>query len=189
MVSHSFTSVAAVATLLVLGSSEVHAWSMRPPPQTPQKSSVESKLAPAFASMAAAAIIFSASPVLADEYGVEKEAPTLFTGETVQVRFYVLVFVFFDESTIKKSFFHLISLSLPIDLLPILLYCNLYYTARYVSNAVPWEPVPKQSCGHLKTTMTKRTNTLRILPIPSNEKMRICAVLHKQKREIYWWKN
>jgi len=35
--------------------------------------------------MATAAVILTSSPVLADEYGVEKEAPTLFTGETVLV--------------------------------------------------------------------------------------------------------
>ena len=35
--------------------------------------------------MAIAALVFSTSPVYADEYGRETEAPTLFTGETEMV--------------------------------------------------------------------------------------------------------
>jgi len=40
--------------------------------------------------MASALLVSTAlaSPVLADEYGVETEAPTLFTGETVMVRLF-----------------------------------------------------------------------------------------------------
>lgn len=38
------------------------------------------------ASLMFASVILMGSPVLADEYGVEKEAPTIFTGETVEVR-------------------------------------------------------------------------------------------------------
>ena len=38
------------------------------------------------ASLAFAAVVFTGTPVTwADEYGVEKEAPTIFTGETVEV--------------------------------------------------------------------------------------------------------
>jgi hypothetical protein len=38
------------------------------------------------ASLAFAAVMFTGTPVTwADEYGVEKEAPTIFTGETVEV--------------------------------------------------------------------------------------------------------
>jgi hypothetical protein len=40
----------------------------------------------AVSAMLVATMIFSPIPAFADEYGVEKEAPTLFTGETVEVR-------------------------------------------------------------------------------------------------------
>lgn len=40
----------------------------------------------AVSAMLLATMILSPVPAFADEYGVEKEAPTLFTGETVEVR-------------------------------------------------------------------------------------------------------
>ena len=91
MVSHSFAL--AVVALICSTQPGVNAWSMRSPPQgtAAKKSSVAKQPTfwnpqSVFASMAAAAVIFSYSPVLVDEYGVEKEAPTLFTGETVVLR-------------------------------------------------------------------------------------------------------
>jgi hypothetical protein len=39
-----------------------------------------------FSAFCLASIVLASSPVHADEYGVEKEAPTLFTGESVMVR-------------------------------------------------------------------------------------------------------
>jgi hypothetical protein len=45
------------------------------------------------ASLAFAALVFTGSPVWADEYGVETEAPTIFTGETVQVGPFLSVLV------------------------------------------------------------------------------------------------
>ena len=40
----------------------------------------------------------SISPVFADEYGRETEAPTFFTGENVMVR-YILVYSFLDPQS------------------------------------------------------------------------------------------
>lgn len=91
MVSHSFKlAVVALACSTNLG---VDALSLRSPSSQAASAQKCAALANApklwnpsvFASVAAAVIIFSASPVLADEYGVEKEAPTLFTGETSMI--------------------------------------------------------------------------------------------------------
>jgi transposase len=62
------------------------------------------------ATLALAALVFTASPALADEYGVEREAPTLFTGETI------LVSLHFRQHPVKKGskfalFFNLIELT------------------------------------------------------------------------------
>lgn len=40
----------------------------------------------AAAAICLASVMMASSPVYADEYGVEKEAPTVFTGESVMVR-------------------------------------------------------------------------------------------------------
>jgi hypothetical protein len=46
----------------------------------------QQSLGPQTVGLALAALVFlTTSPALADEYGVETEAPTLFTGETVLV--------------------------------------------------------------------------------------------------------
>ncbi|CAB9502946.1 vac14 homolog (Saccharomyces cerevisiae) [Seminavis robusta] len=73
-----------VASICLVPSS--HGLSLQPKPHKSTKALLPnfqpSSVVPSVA-IAFAAFLFATSPVLADEYGVEKEAPTLFTGETV----------------------------------------------------------------------------------------------------------
>ena len=93
------TLLVLIGVLCSLQIDDVQAWSMQNPSQKSSAvaeskfgsshgfSKVWKKPSPVLASIATAAVILtsSASPALADEYGVEREAPTLFTGETVEV--------------------------------------------------------------------------------------------------------
>lgn len=73
--------------------------------ETPRLNPVSTQLATALSTLlVAGTLVFSPVPVFADEYGVEVEAPTLFTGESVMVRVPSLMFCNprIDESHVFK---------------------------------------------------------------------------------------
>jgi hypothetical protein len=84
---YSLLTIALVAT-------STHAFTTSPGHQSPRPAttSLSARRNDAgnfFITAALVSAIAIGGPVFADEYGVETEAPTLFTGETVMVRYFL----------------------------------------------------------------------------------------------------